>query len=280
VPGHLAAVRADDPEGAFETVIDALHPEPQPAEGIHPRAVIAENVVLGENVRIGAYVVIDPDVEIGPGTRIDPGVYIGRGVWLGADCVIHAHVVICHGSILGNRVVIHPGTVIGSDGFGYRPVGGRPGWSGAWKKNRQVGNVVIEDDVEIGALATINRARLDSTRIGRGVKIDSNVHVAHNCTIGEGTALAGKTGLAGSVTIGKGCLVGGLVGITGHISIADGTILMGRSAVTRDIREADTYVGYPALPYREFLRRRRSLKKVPKLLARIEALEEKVRELE
>ena len=271
VPDGMASIRVDSPEAAMRGIIEVLHPAPKVPPGVHPRAVVDETARLDADVAVGACAVIEANATIGPRTQIYPGVYVGPGATIGADCVIQANAIIAHGSVLGDRVVVHPGTVIGSDGFGYHQV------DGAHHKIPQVGNVVIEDDVEIHALTTINRARLDRTRIGQNSKIDSNVHIAHNCELGRGCLLAGSSAMAGSVKLGDGCILGGTASVDGHLTLADGVTVMGASQVTRSISRAGVVGAFlQAVPLERYHQMNRALKKLPALVQRVAALEEKI----
>ena len=241
---------------------------------MHPRAVVDETARLGTDVAVGACAVIEANATIGPRTQIYPGVYVGSGATIGTECVIQANAVIAHGSVLGDRVVVHSGTVIGSDGFGYYKV------DGAHHKIPQVGHVVIEDDVEIHALTTINRARLDRTRIGENSKLDSHVHIAHNCDLGTGCLLAGCSSMAGSVKLGDGCMLGGTASVDGHLTLADGVIVMGASQVTRNIKQAGVVGAFlQAVPLERYHQMNRALKQLPALVQRVAALEEKIGEV-
>ena len=241
-----------NPSRSFQTVLEAFidprHYESGFAD-IHPSAVIHESVELGENLRIGPHVTIDQHCVIGSGTVIEAGVCIGPGVSIGENCRIYQNAVIRERCILGNRVILQPGSVIGSCGFGYSTEPGK-----GHSKLRQVGNVVLADDVEIGANTTIDRARFKSTYIGRGTKIDNLVQVGHGVTIGEDNLLVSQAGLAGSTETGNWVVIGGQVGIGGHLKIASGVIIGGQSGVSKSITKPGQYQGRPLLPMKEFHR--------------------------
>jgi len=208
---------------------------------------------IGDDVTIDERAVIGADVEVGDGTWIGAGCVIGRGASIGRDCELYPHVTIYPGVRLGNRVLVHSGAVLGSDGFGYV----RDGANGRYEKFPQVGRLEIEDDVEIGANTTIDRGALDVTRIGRGTKIDNLVHVGHNCDIGEDVVIAAQTGLSGSITIEKNVILGGQVGIGEHARIEEGVMLGGQGGVlpNKVLRgKGVAFWGTPAKPVREYLK--------------------------
>lgn len=263
-PEKIPVLRTPDPYGAFVRILPLFAPPGSEVHrGVHPSAVVGEGVILGRDVGVGAGSVIERDVELGERTTVHAGVVIGRGSRIGCDCILYPRVVVTHANILGDRVIVHSGTVIGADGFGYAAL------DGGFQKVPQVGNVVIEDDVEIGANSCIDRATVGSTRIGRGSKIDNLVQVAHNVVIGEGCALVAQAGVAGSTRIGKGVRLGGQSGLAGHIRIGDGASIGGQAGVIGDISAGETVSGYPARPHREVLRAQAALLQLPKLLKRL-----------
>lgn len=229
----LAFIKVDDPYLAFLQVLKKFTPSVDPfPKGIHASATIAETAKIGKNVCIGANVVIGDDAAIGENTRVSHGCIIGVGASLGDDSQLYPNVTVYHKSRIGNRVTLHSGVVVGSDGFGFVPKENEP-----FEKIPQLGIVVIEDDVEIGANSTIDRATIGETIIRRGVKIDNLVQIAHNCVIGEDTVIAAQAGVAGSVKIGKHCMIGGQVGIAGHLEIADRVTILAQSGVGKSIEE-------------------------------------------
>lgn len=216
-------------------------------KGIHPSAVIAENVVIGNQVTVGPFCMIGEGVQIGDRSVLDAHVVIEANSSIGTDCVLKSQVVIGHDCVLGNRVRLHAGVSIGSEGFGFAPTS-NPSVTG-WERIAQLGRVVIGDDVRIGSQTCIDRGAIDDTVIGNHVIIDNLVQVAHNVRIGDGTAIAAQTGIAGSTTVGKRCIIGGAVGITGHIEIADDVTLSGMTMVTKSITKAGSYSsGTAAMP--------------------------------
>lgn len=273
----LIFIRVDDPYIAFLHVLKRLTPTIDPFNsGIHPTAVISSTAVLGKKVSVGAYAVIGENVVVGSDTKIGEGCIIGLQVQIGADCILYPNVVVYHQCVLGNRVVLHSGAVIGSDGFGFAP---RP--DGTYEKIPQLGIVVIEDDVEIGANTTIDRAVMGDTRIHRGVKIDNLVQIAHNVVIGDHTVIAAQTGISGSTKIGKHCMIGGQVGLAGHIEIADHTVIMAQSGIHNNINEpGKSFFGTPADEARKAQRAYIAIKMLPDMLREFTALKKKVIDLE
>ncbi len=233
-------LRSPQPQLAFVQATEILHPPSRPLPGFHPTASIAPSAQIGKDVSIGAHSTIGEKVVIGARTVIYPGVVIYPEVIIGEDTVIHSHVSIRERTIIGNRVIIHNGAVIGSDGFGYLPME-----DGGHRKIPQIGRVVIEDEVEVGANAAIDRAALGETRIGRGTKIDNLVQIAHNVQIGPNCILAGQVGIAGSSKIGKRVIMGGQVGISDHIEISDNVVIAAKSGVMRDVPANSTVAGIP-----------------------------------
>ncbi len=275
-PDELALLRVDDPYASFVKTVAAFHPPAPPvAPGIHPSAVIDPGAALGREVRVGPHAVIGADCRIGDRTMIGPCAVLGDGVATGADCVIYANVTVREGCRLGDRVILQPGVVIGGDGFGFAPLP-----DGSYEKIPQVGIVVIEDDVEIGANTTVDRATLGETRIGKGVKLDNLIQVAHNVVIGDHTVSAAQAGVSGSTKIGRRVMIGGQVGFTGHLEIADGTKIGAQSGVHRSITTPNTIVfGSPAVPQREAFRIQGALTQLPDLLQAVRELRREIEEL-
>ncbi len=230
-----AALLSDDPYLAYAKASHLFDHRPVQPVGIHPDAVVADDVILGESVSIGPNAVIESAVELADGVEVGAGSFIGAGSKIGAQTRIAANVTLYHGVEIGERCLVHSGVVIGSDGFGFAP--GQDGWY----KIAQLGGVVIGNDVEIGANTTIDRGAIDPTCIGNGVILDNQIQIAHNVQIGDYTAIAGCTGIAGSTKIGKNCTIAGAVGIAGHLEICDGVHITMRSAITRSITEPGSY---------------------------------------
>ena len=263
---------SDNPSRAFQIIAELLllsTSRESGFQGIHPTAVIHPSASIGPDVTIGPYAVIDRDVRIGARTSIGPHVSIGFEVQIGEDCHIHPSCVIRERSLLANRVILQPGAVIGSCGFGYLPDN-----QGHFKKLEQLGNVVLEDDVEIGANTTIDRSRFKQTIIRKGSKIDNLVQIAHNVEIGEHNAIAAQTGIAGSSKTGKNVMMGGQVGILGHVALDDQVLLATRSGVSKSLKKG-TYRGSPAIPIAEFNRQEVYIRKLEEYSKRVKELEKK-----
>ena len=225
---------------------------------------------------VGAYSVIGEETAIGSNTRIGENCVVGKHVEIGTECKLYPKVVVYHQCVLGNRVVLHSGAVIGSDGFGFAPTSG-----GTYEKIPQLGIVVMEDDVEVGANTTIDRATMGETRIHRGVKIDNLVQIAHNVVIGEDTVIAAQTGISGSSKIGKRCMIAGQVGIAGHIVIADRTVILAQSGIPNNIDEpGKSYFGYPADEARKAQRAYIAAKMLPEMIREFTALKKKIADME
>jgi UDP-3-O-[3-hydroxymyristoyl] glucosamine N-acyltransferase len=272
----IAYIRVADPYAAFLRTLRAFTPAlERPEPGIHPAAVIGGNVTLGEEISVGPNVVIGSGCSIGNGAILYPNVVLGNDVTVGENCCIHANVSVYRGARIGSNVMIHSGTVIGADGFGFVPNG-----EAGWEKIPQVGIVVIEDNVEIGANCTIDRATLGETRISRGVKLDNLIHIAHNVTVGENTVIAAQTGVSGSTRIGVGNLIAGQVGIVGHIETADGVIIEAQSGVSKSIRKPGRYFGHPVKEHSLALRQEGALRQLPDLLAEIRDMRNRIAQLE
>jgi UDP-3-O-[3-hydroxymyristoyl] glucosamine N-acyltransferase len=276
LPEQMAVIRVANPQIAFAEVVTHLGPKPQVfPPGIHPTAVIADSAKLNrDKIFVGAHAVIEADAEIGDGSAIHANAYIGRAARLGVNCIIHANATVHERCLLGNRVIIHSGAVIGADGFGYELKDGRH------EKIPQVGIVQLDDDVEVGACTTIDRARFGRTWIGQGTKIDNLVQVGHNCTIGKHSLLCGLVGLSGSTHVGDYTTLAGQVGVAGHLKIGDQITIYARSGVTKDVLEPGAYTGFPAKPLQEGRRLMTYPNKVPEILKRLREVEARLKELE
>ena len=270
-----ALIVVEDPYFAFTQVLQKIFPLAldQPL-GIHPTAVLGENVTIGEDVSIGAFVVIENNARIGDGTTIFPFTFVGRNSQIGEKCTIYPNVSIRDRIQIGNRVIIHSGTVIGSDGFGFAFR------NGIYHKIPQIGIVIIEDDVEIGANCAIDRAALDKTRISKGTKLDNLIQIAHNVNIGEDTVIAGQSGISGSTKIGNHVVIAGQVGFVGHITVGNGSMFGAQAGVTKSVPENVVYSGYPAREHRKQLKIEAGIQKLPELLKRIRVLEKRLELLE
>jgi UDP-3-O-[3-hydroxymyristoyl] glucosamine N-acyltransferase len=270
-----ALIRVANPDAAMTRIALALAPDyPAPEPGVHPTAVVADNVVLGEGVCIGPLCVLEEGVEVGKGAVLVALCALGAGARVGEDSVLHAHVSVREGCSLGARTLVHNGAVIGSDGFGFERQD-----DGRWVKIPQVGIVEIGDDVEIGANTTIDRARFGRTVIANGVKIDNLVQVGHNVVVGENTAMAAQVAIAGSTMLGRGVQMGGRSGAIGHVTIGDNAIVGGNSAVVKDVEPGAMMVGFMARPHMKWKRIRAAEEHLPELVRRLKQLERTVEEL-
>ncbi len=274
--GIPAVIKVDDPYVAFLKVMKRMMTplDPLPA-AIHATAVVSPTASIGKNVGLGAYAVVGDGAIVGDGTRIGEGCVVGARAEIGSECQLYPHVTLYHQCRVGNRVVVHSGTVIGSDGFGFAP---KP--DGTFEKIPQLGIVVIGDDVEIGSNCSIDRATLGETRIERGVKLDNLIQVAHNVVIGENTVIAAQTGISGSTKIGKNVMVAGQVGFAGHLEVADRTVIYAQSGIPKSITEAGkTFFGYPAKERSVALRIEAVIRSLPELAAELMELRKKVDDL-
>lgn len=261
-----------NPHAAFAQALALLHPEPSLPTGIHPAAIIAPDAQIDEEARIGPGAVVGSGAHIGARSVIHAACVIGPGVHLGRDCLLHPRVTVQHSCLIGDRVILHPGSVIGADGFGL--AWEREGSGGRWSKVPQVGRVVLEDDVEIGANTTIDRGALDDTVIEKGAKLDNLIQIAHNCRIGRHTAIAACVGMAGSAKIGAYCQIGGAALILGHTTICDRVTVSAGTFVTKDIKEPGTYTSVqPLMRHEDWLKNAAHLRHLDKLAGRVKALE-------
>jgi UDP-3-O-[3-hydroxymyristoyl] glucosamine N-acyltransferase len=275
VERDVALLRAKDPYLAYTRALILFHPEPEVAPFIHPSAVIDPTARIAADVFIGAYVSIGRDVEIGPQVRIYPHATIYDGVHIGAESIIHSGVAIRERTQVGRRVVIHNNTVVGCDGFGYAKDENK-----RWLKIPQTGRVVIEDDVEIGAGTTIDRASVGESRIARGSKIDNLVQIGHSCTVGEDSLLCAQVGLAGSSHVGSRVILAGQAGVAGHLKIGDDAVLTAKSATSHDIEPGKVMSGSPAFDNRDWLRSTAAFRRLGDMQRIIRNLESRVKELE
>ncbi len=263
-----------NPHASFARAVALFHPEAAIQPGTHPAAVVDATVTLGENCEIGPGAVIEAGARIGARARIGANSVIGADTVIGDDCRLYANVTVYHGCHIGARVILHSGSVIDADGFGLA-------WdTDRWIKVPQVGRVIIEDDVEIGANTTVDRGALDDTRIETGVKIDNQVQIAHNCHIGAHTAIAGCVGIAGSTRIGKRCRIGGGAVIMGHFEIADDVTVSAGSFAAKDILNAGTYTSIqPIMPHADWLKNAAQIRHLADMRQRLSALEKRFTEI-
>lgn len=261
----------DNPSLAFAKLISFMFAsQKRLPKGIHPTAIVGQDVKLGSNVSLGPYVVIEDQVSIKDNTTICAGTFIGFGTSIGADTLIYPNVTIRERGLIGSRVIIHSGTVIGSDGFGFEEV------NGAHQKIPQIGIVVIEDDVEIGSCVTIDRARFDRTIIGRGTKIDNLVQIAHNVIVGEHAIIVAQAGVSGSSILGKNVILAGQSGVVGHIELGDNVIVGAQAGVTKSVPENTFVVGSPAKPHNISKKIFAGWAKLPDLMKDVADLKEKM----
>ncbi|MGB3466687.1 MAG: UDP-3-O-(3-hydroxymyristoyl)glucosamine N-acyltransferase [Cyclobacteriaceae bacterium] len=263
-------LKVDDSYSAFAQLLVVAENHLMPKKtGIENPSYIAESASIGEDCYIGAFAYIGENVVIGEGTQIYPNVHVGDRVKIGENCILYPGAQVMYNCVLEDHVTLHSGAIIGADGFGFAPQK-----DGSYFRIPQIGNVVLEDYVSVGANATIDRATVSSTIIRRGVKLDNLVHIAHNCEVGENTVMAAHVGIAGSVKIGKNCMFGGQAGLSGHITIADNNQIGPRSALMSDVTtEKNTFLGAPGIDSKEFFRIYASTKKLPDLLKRVQQLE-------
>lgn len=274
-PVKSTIIRHPMPYYGFCMVLDAYFNPHQDRVGIHPSAIISEKASIGKDVYIGAYVVIEDGASIGDGAQLYPHVFVGMNASIGNKSIFYSGVKLYSECRVGNNCIVHAGTAIGSDGFGFAPTP-----DGSYAKIPQIGNVIVEDNVEIGANCCLDRATMGSTILRKGVKLDNMVQIAHNAEVGENTVIAGLSGVAGSTKVGKGCVIGAQVGIVGHITIADGTQIGGQSGIQKSIKEPNMqFTGSPAMPLKEAFKSQVYLRNLPKLEERIRELEKTIKEL-
>ncbi|HEX8372116.1 MAG TPA: UDP-3-O-(3-hydroxymyristoyl)glucosamine N-acyltransferase [Chthoniobacterales bacterium] len=267
IQGALIAV--ENPSLAFTTVMAKFRPEPpQWAPGIHPRAVVGENCQIDATASIQPNAVIEPGVKIGPGTVIGANTYVGHDSILGDNCLIYPNVTIRERAQIGHRVIIHSGAVIGSDGYGFEMAQGKH------QKIPQIGIVQLDDDVEIGANTTIDRARFGRTWIGEGTKVDNLVQIAHNVVIGKHCLIIAQVGISGSTQLGNYVIIAGGAGIVGHVKIGDQAVVAAKSGISKSIPAGTKWMGYYAEPAKEMAQKQAYISRLPKLFARVKALEQ------
>jgi UDP-3-O-[3-hydroxymyristoyl] glucosamine N-acyltransferase len=272
LPGPV--LRCPAPRLALIDLLTLFYPPAPPIPGIAPSAIVGPGARVAPSASVGALTVVEAGAVIGARVQLYPLAYVGEGAEIGDDCVLYPHVVVRDGVRLGRRVIVHPGAVIGADGFGYVFDGARH------RKIPQVGGVRVEDDVEIGANTTIDRATLGDTVVAQGTKIDNLVQIGHNVEIGEHTVVAGQAGIAGSTRIGRGVVMGGQVGINDHVSIGDGAVLAAQSGVAQDVPAGERLAGTPAQPLAQARRMWVAQTQLPDLVRQVRALERRLASLE
>jgi UDP-3-O-[3-hydroxymyristoyl] glucosamine N-acyltransferase len=260
-------IKVEDAYQSFSKLLEYYNQVKLMKSGIEQPSVISEGVTYGPDLYLGSFCYIGKNVTIGKNVKIYPNSFIGDNVSIGDNCVFFAGVRIYSETVIGSNCTLHSGTIIGSDGFGFAPQE-----DGTYKKVPQIGNVIIEDDVEIGACSTVDRATLGATIIRKGVKLDNHIQVAHNVEIGSNTVIASQTGIAGSTKIGKNCMIGGQVGFAGHLVIGDHVKIQGQSGITRNLSDGETVQGTPAITYGDYSKSYVHFKNLPKIVSELEQL--------
>lgn len=269
-----AFLLVENPYYAFAQLLTFFYPPRRYPAGVDPKASIGKGVALGEEVSIGPFAALEEGVKVGDRVRLGAGVFIGAGSEIGEETLIYPNVTIREGVKVGKRVIIHSGAVIGSDGFGFAP------HQKKYFKIPQVGGVIIEDDVELGANVTIDRGTLGNTIIGSGTKVDNLVQIGHNVVIGSDSILVAQVGISGSAKIGRHVTLAGQVGVAGHLTIGDDVVVGGKSGVTKDIPSRENVSGFPPLPHKTWLKAQASFQRLPEMRSQVKTLEDKVKQLE
>ena len=264
-------IKVDDAYQSFSKLLEYYNQVKLMKSGIEQPSMISENVAYGENLYLGSFCYIGKNVKIGKDVKIYPNTFIGDNVVIGDNCVFFAGVRIYSETEIGNNCTVHSGSIIGSDGFGFAPHE-----DGTYSKIPQIGNVILQDNVEVGACTTIDRATLGSTIIRKGVKLDNQIQIAHNVEIGENTVIAAQTGIAGSTKIGKNCLIGGQVGFAGHLIIGDNVKIQAQSGIGKNLNEGETVQGSPAFNYSDFSKSFVHFRNFPKIISEIEDIKKKI----
>jgi UDP-3-O-[3-hydroxymyristoyl] glucosamine N-acyltransferase len=274
IPETLTLVKVEDAYACFAKLLEVYSQMSKKQPKIETPSYIAENAQIGEGLYLGAFAYIGDNAKIGNNVTIYPNAYIGENVVIGDGTVIHPGASIYADCKIGRNCIIHGGVIIGADGFGFAP-----DENGEYQKVPQIGNVILEDNVEVGSNTTIDRATMGSTIIRKGVKIDNLCQIAHNVEIGKNTAMAAQVGIAGSAKIGEHVMIGGQAGISGHLHIADGTKIVAQSGIPSSVKKADTLMGSPGIPMEDFKKSYFGFRKLPFILNKLQELEKKVKEL-
>lgn len=270
-PLHTTLIKVEDAYKAFSKLLEYYNQVKLMKSGIEQPTFISDNVSYGDNLYLGAFTYLGKNVKIGNNVKIYPNCFIGDNSVIGDNTIIFAGVRVYSESQIGNNCTLHSGVIIGSDGFGFAP---NP--DGTYNKVPQIGNVIIEDNVEIGAATTIDRATLGSTIIRKGVKLDNQIQIAHNVEVGENTVIASQSGVAGSTKIGKNCIIGGQVGIVGHITIGDGVKIQAQSGVGKSLADGDVVQGTPSFGYSDYSKSYVHFKNLPKIVNEIQNLKKQI----
>ena len=274
-PVAATLIRVDDAYASFAKLLAYYDQLSQDKRGVSSLAFVSPTAKLGENLYLGEFAFIGENATIGDNVKVYPQVYVGDGVVVGDNTTLYPGVRLYRNTVIGQRCIVHAGAVIGADGFGFAPQE-----DGHYEKIPQVGNVVVDDDVEIGANTTIDRSTMGSTRVHKGVKLDNLVHLAHNVEVGENSALAAQVGVSGSTHLGKNCVVGGQSGFVGHLHIADGSKFGGQSGIMGNIKqENQEFMGTPILPLRQYLTSNARFRHIDEMARKIDALEKELEQL-
>jgi UDP-3-O-[3-hydroxymyristoyl] glucosamine N-acyltransferase len=268
---HSTLIRVEDAYKSFSKLLEYYNQVKMNKTGIESPVFISKSATYGENIYIGAFAYLGENIKIGNNTKIYPNVYIGDNVVIGDNVILFSGAKIYSDTLIGDNCVIHSCAILGADGFGFAP-----NEQGEFIKVPQTGNVVIEDNVDVGAATSIDRATLGSTIIRKGVKLDNHIQIAHNVEIGKNTVIAAQTGIAGSAKIGENCMIGGQVGIVGHITIGNNVKIQAQSGIGRNVKDNETLQGSPALPYSDYNKSYVHFKNLPKTMDRINILEKTI----
>ncbi len=271
LPISTTLIKVEDAYQSFSKLLEYYNQVKLMKSGIEQPSILSENATYGEDLYLGSFCYVGKNVKIGNNVKIYPNTFIGDNVIIGDNCIFFAGVRIYSETEIGNNCVIHSGAIVGSDGFGFAPLE-----DGSYSKIPQIGNVILEDDVEIGSCTTIDRATMGSTIIRKGVKLDNQIQIAHNVEIGENTVIAAQTGVAGSTKIGKNCMIGGQVGVAGHITIGDNVRIQAQSGIGKSLKDGEIVQGSPAFNYGDFSKSFVHFRNLPKIVNDLDALKKKL----
>ncbi len=274
LPSTLTLVLVDDPYACFAKLLDMYSQMTRKQAAIEQPSFISDSAQIGEGLYLGAFAYVGHNVKIGNNVSIYPNAYLGDNVVIGDGSVVHPGACIYNDCVVGKNCIIHAGVVVGADGFGFAP-----NEEGEFQKVPQIGNVILEDNVEIGSNSTIDRATMGSTIIRKGVKIDNLCQIAHNVEVGKNSAMAAQVGIAGSAKIGENVMIGGQAGIAGHLHIANGTKIVAQSGIPNSVKKADTLMGSPGIPIDDFKKSYFGFRKLPYILKKLQELEQRMKEL-